>query len=276
MIEKNVNQKLLGEDASAKILVDLIDENETTLNLSDSILYHKFLLYTSSDDITVVARVMIVSKRYGVLIFHCTEQTERTLSRENIQILREELAQINSFVYSELLKSRMLQISPTTLRINVVPIFFLPFYMGDINVFIEGWEGLHVIQNPQQLANILTPLALDVSLEENTIREIVAILEGSKGIIRPKERAKNVQVRNKGKILDLIESEIANFDLDQNRAALFTLDDPQRIRGLAGTGKTVILTMKAALIHLQHPEADVLRLGVAIDMTLIPSPQQAA
>jgi len=39
---------------------------------------------------------------------------------------------------------------------------------------------------------------------------------------------------------------------------LFTLDGPQRIRGLAGSGKTVILTMKAALIHLQNPNNEIL------------------
>ena len=32
---------------------------------------------------------------------------------------------------------------------------------------------------------------------------------------------------------------------------------PQRIRGLAGSGKTIVLTWKAALIHLQHPDAKV-------------------
>src|SRR5690606_17817387 len=63
---------------------------------------------------------------------------------------------------------------------------------------------------------------------------------------------------SKGAILSAIENEIYNFDLEQKRAALFILDGPQRIRGLAGSGKTVILSMKAALIHLQNPDANVL------------------
>ncbi len=140
----------------------------------------------------------------------------------------------------------------------MLPIFFLPFFSGNTSVFTADWEGLHVVQNSEALLDILPSLCLDLPLNENTFKEILSILEGSKGIIRPKERAKDIQVRNKGKILDLIESEIATFDLDQKRSALFTLDEPQRIRGLAGTGKTIILTMKAALIHLQHPEAEIL------------------
>jgi superfamily I DNA and RNA helicase len=55
-----------------------------------------------------------------------------------------------------------------------------------------------------------------------------------------------------------VEREIAVFDAEQKRAALNILDGPQRIRGLAGSGKTIILTMKAAQIHLQHPEAQIL------------------
>jgi len=258
MIEKNVNQKLLNEDTSAKILVDFIIENEMNLHLSGSNLYHKFPLYASSDDSTVIARVMIVSRQYGVLIFHCTEQTERTLDAANIQKLKDELGQINSFVYSELLKSKLLQINPTTLKIRVIPIFFLPFFSSDTGAFTKDWEGLSVITNTNDIEKNLDQLLLTAPLEDNTFKEILAILEGSKGIIRPRERARDVTTRNKGKVLDLIESEIANFDLDQKRAALFTLDKPQRIRGLAGTGKTIIHTMKAALIHLQHPEAEIM------------------
>jgi superfamily I DNA and RNA helicase len=63
---------------------------------------------------------------------------------------------------------------------------------------------------------------------------------------------------SKGAILTTIENDIYNFDVEQKRAALFTIDGAQRIRGLAGSGKTVILAMKAALIHVQNPSADIL------------------
>ncbi len=32
---------------------------------------------------------------------------------------------------------------------------------------------------------------------------------------------------------------------------------PQRIRGIAGSGKTILLCQKAALMHLAHPEWDI-------------------
>jgi hypothetical protein len=65
----------------------------------------------------------------------------------NFQILKDELAQINSIIYSELLKSRLLRINPTTPKIKVTPIFFAPFFSGEIHLFTEDWVGLPVIQN---------------------------------------------------------------------------------------------------------------------------------
>ena len=50
------------------------------------------------------------------------------------------------------------------------------------------------------------------------------------------------------------------FKLDeiQRQVAMQIPDGPQRIRGLAGTGKTVILSMKAAMVHKDFPEYKIL------------------
>ncbi len=40
----------------------------------------------------------------------------------------------------------------------------------------------------------------------------------------------------------------------QSRAVIETVDGIQRIRGLAGSGKTIVLALKAAYLHAQHPD----------------------
>ena len=40
----------------------------------------------------------------------------------------------------------------------------------------------------------------------------------------------------------------------QSKAVIETVEGVQRIRGLAGSGKTVVLALKAAYLHAQHPE----------------------
>ena len=56
----------------------------------------------------------------------------------------------------------------------------------------------------------------------------------------------------------ILERRIAILDLDQLRGAVQIVPGPQRIRGLAGTGKTVLLAMKAATIHSLYPERKIL------------------
>ena len=51
-----------------------------------------------------------------------------------------------------------------------------------------------------------------------------------------------------------LEDSIANLDSLQSRAVIETVDGVQRIRGLAGSGKTIILALKAAYLHAQHPD----------------------
>ena len=73
--------------------------------------------------------------------------------------------------------------------------------------------------------------------------------------MKPKKKRKNVTKTNsKGAIIKQIEKEIANLDEWQKKAAFEIPEGPQRIRGLAGSGKTVVLALKAAYLHSQHPE----------------------
>ena len=51
-----------------------------------------------------------------------------------------------------------------------------------------------------------------------------------------------------------LEESVATLDTMQSRAVIETIEGVQRIRGLAGSGKTIVLALKAAYLHSQHPE----------------------
>lgn len=61
-----------------------------------------------------------------------------------------------------------------------------------------------------------------------------------------------------GAAIRVLEKEIALLDTEQTKVAHQIPPGPQRIRGLAGTGKTVLLAMKAANIHGFDPDARIL------------------
>lgn len=55
-----------------------------------------------------------------------------------------------------------------------------------------------------------------------------------------------------------LEQRIALFDDEQLDAAYRSAPGPQIVRGLAGTGKTVLLALKAAVLHAHHPDKRIL------------------
>lgn len=75
---------------------------------------------------------------------------------------------------------------------------------------------------------------------------------------KPKKLRNNVQKGDSlGAKIKEIEKQIANMDEWQKAAAYEVPNRPQRIRGLAGSGKTVVLALKAAYLHFLNPNDDI-------------------
>lgn len=87
------------------------------------------------------------------------------------------------------------------------------------------------------------------SLPDSTYKLINAAIQKTE-VLKPTKKRTKVQSEDSfGGIMKKIEKEIANLDSWQKKAAIESPDKPQRIRGLAGSGKTIILAMKAAYLH---------------------------
>jgi len=97
---------------------------------------------------------------------------------------------------------------------------------------------------------VLTLPPLDPDVE----RAVHAALQRVTTIKPAKKRPTVEKAASRGAKLKEIERGIANLDRWQKAAAIESPDGPQRIRGLAGSGKTVVLSLKAAYWHAQHPE----------------------
>jgi superfamily I DNA and RNA helicase len=98
---------------------------------------------------------------------------------------------------------------------------------------------------------------LDRPLREEEWRLARSVLQAATPLNRqsgpPPER-----LDKKGPAIRQIERSIALLDDEQEKVALQIPPGPQQIRGLAGTGKTVLLAMKAANIHSHYNDARVL------------------
>lgn len=112
----------------------------------------------------------------------------------------------------------------------------------------------HYIATAEQVASIVETFE---GLEENLQRALNAALQHT-ATIRPKKRRAQVSSANsRGAVMRHIEAAIANMDAWQKKAAIEFPEGPQRIRGLAGSGKTIVLAQKAAILHAKYPDWDI-------------------
>ena len=96
------------------------------------------------------------------------------------------------------------------------------------------------------------------SLKEDEAELFIAVSQGAGSMNQYKKGYSGEKVDNIGKAINLIKHKIKSLDLEQHAAAIQIPDGPQRIRGMAGTGKTIILTMKAAFLHARYPDKKIL------------------
>lgn len=115
--------------------------------------------------------------------------------------------------------------------------------------------SIKIIWSNYDVKDIL--VKLDSSLDDVEWRLAKSIFQGvgplNNGVGYTEDRANKM-----GEALKILSKEIALLDEAQHEVATQIAPGPQQIRGLAGTGKTVVLAKKAANIHLRFPDKKIL------------------
>ncbi len=255
MIQSIITTERLSSDPQGRQFIDFITKRAADAGIEDGLLYYDFPTYADYEGNTVAPDFLFLTRNKG--IFAIAFAQDGTLFRKiesTAQDLDERISQFSSSLIGRLLKSKVLRKDRSHLKMEVVPLILWPGH----NLEILGDIESQLITSYDALLKTLadkhrTPLA------EEEFAEARSIIEGAKAIMRPQRRIIEDPAREtKAVALAGLENEIANFDARQRQVALSTVQGPQRIRGLAGSGKTIILAMKAAHLHLSHPEAQIL------------------
>ena len=90
--------------------------------------------------------------------------------------------------------------------------------------------------------------------DHHVYQEALSVIENVSDIRKSRTKRTASREDSRGAKIKRIEDSIATLDSDQNKAFIETVEGVQRIRGLAGSGKTIVLALKAAYLHAQHPE----------------------
>lgn len=213
--------------------------------------------------------IVIVDLEYGV----CAFDIYSYLSIDNINSIAENEWVINdSSVDSFLLKLEDYEINLKSkyekyrqlrgkVKINYYVVFPQIKYSDFIRKFPD--HGLEIIDN-LKFANYLE-LSYDSLWNEKSHitdkllrRLFLSVSQGAGRLNDYKRIFEGAKSDKIGGAIKLIDTRISYLDKQQHAAAVQIPDGPQRIRGMAGTGKTIILTMKAAFLHSKYPEAKIL------------------
>lgn len=193
---------------------------------------------SASSESKITVDALLVSKRCGLIAFIFPNDVN------DIEAIKEEQDTLyynldhNFKKYITLKKGRNL-----AFNLKVVSIFPDNNYpqINDDYIFVSD----------ENIEDILTE---DTNFDEEVYKRVCESIQRVTNI-KPKKKRLNVQneISLGGKIKK-IEKEIANLDQWQKKAALELPEGPQRIRGLAGSGKTIVLALKAAYLHSQNSD----------------------
>jgi len=241
-MDRRISSSAIRDDHAVRQLLSCLENREEhdELGLDEAIFYYEFPLFRDFQRRRLVPQVMIVAKNLGVAIVGAPA----TGDPETVEEISESLLELDSLLFAKLLKS------PTRRHASVVNIHCL-VYGTDHTI-----EGITTLPNDAAVADFLRDNATD-PLTDKQFQSLISVVEGGSAITALVERDIPQGEESKGGALRRLESHLANFDKDQRLAAIAVVDGPQRIRGLAGSGKTVILCMKAAQIHLRDPDAKI-------------------
>lgn len=134
----------------------------------------------------------------------------------------------------------------------LVPLSVISFAPAVANVEASAIEGYPLI-NEHGLAAFLNELEWGDG-SDDLYRMTLSAIESLSSIRKSRSKREVHREDSRGAKLKRLEDSIATLDHRQNKAVIETVEGVQRIRGLAGSGKTIVLALKAAYLHTQHPD----------------------
>lgn len=181
---------------------------------------------------------ILISKNHGLIIFDIIEGVQIP-DRQDMQ---EDICnKITSklYAYKELVAKRKL-------KVDIDVVTYAPAYRGEKDSF-----HFNLARTEEELDTFLNERLWD---DAEYYPALVSAIQAVTKIKTTSKRANVQKPDSRGAKLKQLEESIANLDRHQSAAVIETVDGPQRIRGLAGSGKTIVLALKVAYLHAQHPD----------------------
>jgi len=214
-------------------LIHFIEES----NLEDAVLYTGYPIIGSIEDKPSLD-ALLISSDHGVVVFDIVEEPEASDREEMRDYLYNTMLQ-RLIGYKELSEKR----GQLKANLNVLTV---------ATSWPEKNKQKDVIIKADDFNDFLKKNRQDNLQYDDYRRLIQAVQAITKLKARPPRKV--INEKSKGAMLNDLEKSISNLDRRQSKAVIETVDGIQRIRGLAGSGKTIVLALKVAYLHSKFPD----------------------
>src|SRR5882724_5467151 len=227
-----IRKGITSKPASSQKLIDFFKSH----NELDGHLYIGYpILFAAGESTTIDA--LWLSKKYGVIVFDIVEGTSLD---DRSEIQNELYAKTNSLFlqHPKLVDKR-------TLAVLMEVITFAPACKS------HKAQGLYAFDD-KSLIEIIKKMP---SWSRKDLYEYLTAVIQSVIKLKIADKRSNVkQADSKGAKLIKLGATIDNLDSQQEKAIIDFNEGIHRIRGLAGSGKTIVLALKVAYLHAQNPD----------------------
>ncbi len=214
----------------------LVEIFEQSFADDEGVLYVGYPVLSSSDE-SVSIDALVVSRKHGVVAISLVEGKDAAQYGE-IQDDVASLLEAKFMQHKVLRKGRRLLAEPSTLT-------YAPLLANAKD------DDDHRLVNDDEIVDVINKIEWEHPDQYETV---LSVIQSISTIRRNRRRRANVTPGSHGAALQTLEDSIANLDARQSRAVIETVQGVQRIRGLAGSGKTIVLALKAAYLHSQNPD----------------------
>lgn len=229
-----------GSNQSAPVVSEQLANEVKKLHQDDGYLYIGYPIVGTPRG-PMKCDALLLSKTHGLIAFDLVEGKELG----EYETRQDEIAtmlEVKLKPFPELKDRRNLKFDINT--ITFCPTAKLPQVSDD---------SVSRVANLDNLLQEITGLSW-IPDGDKTFEHLTAAIQSVTTLRAGSSKRKGVSADSYGARLKKLEESIANLDQKQSEAVIESVEGVQRIRGLAGSGKTIVLALKASYLHAQNPD----------------------
>ncbi|MBU3105757.1 DEAD/DEAH box helicase [Clostridium gasigenes] len=182
---------------------------------------------------------MLLSEKHGLIIFNINQNSDF-----------EDKTDVHDIVYNNI-EARLKRYNGLSKRRNLMVLIniieFAPTWNKSKLSKAEEFDAC----NEDTLSNYLSNIDWNDKTYYPKLIESIQLISQLK---KRNSRSYVMNIKSRGGKLKVIEDEISSLDHCQSKAVIETVKGVQRIRGLAGSGKTIVLALKVAYLYTMYED----------------------